>query len=35
MLGGGDSQALLDGKKICLNFMHSQVVGMEKRSNFP
>ena len=33
MLGGGDTQTLLDGKK--LNFMHSQVVGMQKISDFP
>ena len=34
MFGGDDTQTLLDGKKN-LNFMHSQSVGMQKRSNFP
>ena len=33
IFSGGDTQTLLDGKK--LNFMHSQSVGMQKLSNFP
>ena len=33
MLGGRDTQTLLDGKNK-LNFMHSQVVGMQKPSDF-
>ena len=32
MLGGGDTQTLLDDKKF--NIMHSQVVGMQKLSDF-
>ena len=34
MLGSGDTQTLLDSKKK-LNFMHSQVVGMQTISDFP
>ena len=33
MLGGGNTQTLLDGKKNEL--MHSQVVEMQKLSDFP
>ena len=35
MLGGGDTQTLLGGKKKILNFVHLQVAGMQKLSNFP
>ena len=34
MLGDSDTQTLLDGKEM-LNFMHLQVVGMQKLCNFP
>ena len=34
MLGGGDIQTLLDGKKN-LNSMQLQVVGTQKLSDFP
>ena len=34
MLGGGDTQTLLEGKKK-LNFMHLQAVGTPKLSDFP
>ena len=34
MWGDGDTKTILDGKKN-LNFVHSQVVGMQKLSNFP
>ena len=34
MLGGGDIQTLLDGKKK-LNSMQLQVVGTQKLSDFP
>ena len=35
MLGGGDTQTLLDGKKYILNFMHPHTVGTQKLSDFP
>ena len=34
MLGGGDTETLLDGLKK-FNFMHSQAVGTQELSDFP
>ena len=34
MWGDGDTETLLGDKKS-LNFMHSQVLGIQKLSNFP